>query len=238
MKKIIIVVVVIILLIVLALGYLGFVPGLSTLMGTNKPINLGVTTAKESLDSADKKVNISRQAMTGQAPTGKNIAYEGSHKANISLSSAELSSLLQANGWEFSGVVSDIQINMDKEGKIQASAMVDINKLENYLNITGLVNTKDFKAYTDKIKVFETSAPVYFAGTGAVVNNKVKLDLASVKVGRLPIPMTKESSGYLVGLLERRINAIPGFRVDSATVLDGQVSFKGSLPDKVKVWPF
>jgi hypothetical protein len=62
--------------------------------------------------------------------------------------------------------------------------------------------------------------------------------LDSVKVGRLPIPMNNESSGYLVQLLESRINSIPGFRVDSAKVEDGQLNFKGILPDKAKIWPF
>lgn len=238
MKKLLKIIIVLVLLAVLVLGYLGFVPGLSALMGTNKPIGLGAVISTESLNSADSKVNVTRQAMAGQAPAGKNIVYEGSHIANVSLSSDEFSSLLQAGGWEFSGAVSDIQIKLDNSGKVEASALVDIGKLENYLNNTGLVNTKDFKTYTDKIKVFETTAPVYMAGTGEVVNNKVKLNLESVKIGRLPIPMTSESSGYLIGLLERRINNIPGFRVDSAKVVAGQLDFKGSLPDKVKVWPF
>jgi len=238
MKKFLITLIIIVLLIVLVIGYLGFVPGLSTLMGTNKPIDLGVSTVKDSLSSADKKVNISRVAMTGQAPAGKSISYEGSHNANLSLSSAEFSALLLSGGWEFSEAVQNMQIKMDKDGKVEASALVDIDKLEKYLNNTGLVDTKDFKAYTDKIKVFEKTAPIYLAGTGEVVNNKVKLNLDSVKVGRLPIPMNSESVGYLSQLLERRISAISGFQIDSAKVEDGQLNFKGSLPNKVNVWPF
>ena len=50
--------------------------------------------------------------------------------------------------------------------------------------------------------------------------------------------MASESSGYIAGLLERRISGIAGFKVDSAKVVEGQLDFKGSLPDKVKVWPF
>ena len=238
MKKFLIILIIIVLLIVLVIGYFGFIPGLSTLMGTNKPINLGVSTTKESLTLADKKVNISRVAMTGQAPAGKNMSYEGSHNTSFSLSSTEFSSLLQSDGWEFSEAVQNMQIKMDKAGKVEAAALVDIDKLEKYLDNTGLVNTKDFKDYTDKIKVFEKTAPIYLAGTGEVVNNKVKLNIESAKVGRLPIPMNSESVSYLGQLLERRINGIPGFKVDSAKVIDSQLNFKGSLPDKIKTWTY
>ena len=238
MKKFLTIVIIIVFLIVFIIGYLGFVPGLSTIMGTNKPIGLGVLVNKESLSSADKKVNISHLAVTGQAPDGKNIKYEGTHNADLSLSSVEISSLLQSGGWEFSEAVTDMQIKMNKDGKVEASALVNIDKLEKYLDNTGLVNTKDFKTYTDKIKVFEKTTPIYLAGTGEVVNNKVKLNLDNVKVGRLPIPMNNESSGYLVQLFEKRINSIPGFRVDSAKIENSQLNFKGSLPDGVKIWPF
>lgn len=237
MKKFLKILLILVLLLIFVLGYLGFVPGLSSLMGTNKPIKLGVSINKESLTSADKKVNISHEVVTGQAPAGKNISYEGSHVANLSLSSDEFSSLLQSGGWEFSEAVTDMQIKMDKEGKVEASALVDIDKLEKYLDNTGLVNPKDFKAYTDKIKVIQKTVPVYLSGIGEVVNNQPKLSLDSVKVGRLPIPMDKEASSYLTQLLQKRINGIPGFKVDSAKVESGQLNFKGSLPDKVKVWP-
>jgi hypothetical protein len=176
--------------------------------------------------------------MTGLAPTGKYTIYEGSHNANLSLSSDEFSSLVQSGGWEFSEAATDIQIKMDKDGKVEASALVNIDKLEKYLDNSGLVNTKDFKTYTDKIKVLEKNVPIYLAGTGEVVNNKVKLNLDSVKVGRLPMPMNSESTGYLAQLLEKGINGIPGFRVDSAKVEDGQLNFKGSLPNNVKTWAF
>ncbi len=238
MKKFLIFIIVIVLLIVLIIGYLGFIPGLSALMGTNKPIDLEVLASKESLSLADKKVGISHMVITSLAPDGKNIKYEGSHKADLTLSSVEFSSLLQSGGWEFSEAVKDIQIKMNKDGKVQASALVNVDKLEKYLSNTGLVNTKDFKTYSDKIKVLEKTVPIYMAGTGEVVNNKVKLNLDSVKVGRLPIPMNAESSGYLVQLLENRIDSIPGFRVDSAKVEDGQLNFKGSLPNKAEIGPF
>ena len=41
---------------VLAVGYLGFLPGVSDAMGTNKPVDLGVKPTPADLDSARRKL--------------------------------------------------------------------------------------------------------------------------------------------------------------------------------------
>lgn len=60
-KKILIIVGVIILIIVLALGYLGFLPGLSSVFGSDRPRDLGVRPMPQDLDTAMTKLAV--QAM-------------------------------------------------------------------------------------------------------------------------------------------------------------------------------
>lgn len=73
---------VIILGIVLVLGYFGFVPGVSNLLGSNKPRDLEVRTTAAEYDSYIKKAGTEMQYVLESPVVGKSIVASGKKRHN------------------------------------------------------------------------------------------------------------------------------------------------------------
>ena len=77
MKKILLRVLIPILVIVLIIGYLGFIPGISNLFGSNKPKDLVVKYTLADLESAKKKTNFKFTELNSNLPPKDSIIFNG-----------------------------------------------------------------------------------------------------------------------------------------------------------------
>ena len=82
---------------VLVLGYLGFVPGVSNIFGSNKPKDMGVTYTTADYASAHARNGTTHSVLpAGSVPS---ITFSGSHQVNTVYTQAEINALLNNRQW-------------------------------------------------------------------------------------------------------------------------------------------
>jgi len=102
MKMVVTLIVLLVVGAVLVLGYLGFVPGLSSVFGSDKPRDLGVTYTAQDKASFDQKIGGTFQTMTEPASDGKTLVFTDKKTAvNKSFTQEELTARLAAAEWKY-----------------------------------------------------------------------------------------------------------------------------------------
>lgn len=212
---------------VLVGGYFGFVPGVSALFGSNKARDLGVRASTQAYDQGNADIGWQRQTSNdASAP----LQYSGYHDANFSLTSEQVTSLMQDGGWKYNPIAKDFQMKIHDDGSVEISGILDIGKLKKYASIT---NLGDISGYAKKYGILTPTIPFYAAGTASVTNNQLSLNLTSAQAGRLSIPLTPDINKAVAGAVQQRINEIPGMKIDSLTFSQGKLDYKGTFPDKI-----
>ena len=69
----------VVLLIILVAGYLGFVPGLSSILGASSPKDLGIRPTAADYAAASAKLGRTLTPMAGNLPPESSVKYSGSH---------------------------------------------------------------------------------------------------------------------------------------------------------------
>ena len=228
--------VVVILLVIIALvgGYFGFVPGIRTLFGSDKPRDLGVVASAQSFASGEAKIGLVRQDAGASSATS--VTYEGSHQVNVSLTSEELTSLMQ-NGswkhtWQYNPIADDFQVKFHPDGTVEVAGVLDRTKLAGYLGATGF---KDVLGYVNSLGFLPNAIPFYASGSGSIVNDHVTISVSSAQLGRISLPTDASAMQAVQDFVERRIAGIPGLDVASLNFNGGTLNFKGTYPSVIKL---
>ncbi len=227
LKILLYLVIILVVVLILVAGYFGLIPGVSTLFGSDKPRDLGVTTSSELYNTANSKIAVTR---SGDATTASKLSYEGSHAVDISMTSEEISSLVEKGQWKYNPVSDSFKVKVNTNGTVEVAGLLNRTKLDGYLSATGY--TEALK-YTKTLNFLPEKVPFYLNGTASVTNNKVTMNLSSAQIGRVPLPTDSVSVGAVKSFVERRISSVPGLNVASFDFSNGKINFKGTYPNKI-----
>ena len=190
------------------------IPVLTALLGADKPRDLigevdpnlyKNTLAKGEVtlvDEADKYCLIC------------DITYKDSSPMDITVSSAELSSLLRATNKNL-GPLKEIQIKLNDNNQAEMSAYLDL---------------KDYG--------YDFSGPVYAAGSIVKSGSSdVAVEIQRVEVGILSIPeeYIKQGEEGLNVLINSQLEKMPDLKIDSLEISDNALHFKGDYPKTASV---
>ncbi len=198
--------------IVLFVGYLGFVPGVSDLMGTNKPRDLGVKYSDADYNSLLGK--LPGMAITNMEDVCLGCPHKvsGSVPANAKVSQEEFSALLN-KGNKKSGLVKDIQVKFNSDGTVEASG----------------------KAVDPRL-----SAPIYAKAKPVVCGPRcITFEIDSAEAGRLGVSgeQLEAARGMLDEVSQGFFDRNPGLTIESLSVEGGKMNFKGTVPEKIEGIP-
>ncbi len=230
--RIIAVPVVLLAAVVLGLGYLGLVPGVASVFGSDKPRDLGVKAAQADLQSANAKTGVKLVELPPSSTPQGSIKYSGQIPVNNSFTDEELTALAGNSKWKFNPF-QNVQIKIGDDGTLEASGILRVERLQGYATATG-VSSETVNMVMDKLKVVPNSTPpFYIKGTGSVVNNRVSADVQQLEVGRFSVPsnLISDNKGAITSFLNDKITKIPGLSVKSATLSNGTIKFDGTLPE-------
>jgi len=90
LRNLVVAVVVVMVIGVLALGYLGFVPGLSEALGANKPRDLGVISTTSDLENANVKLDVAIKVLPPTERGIDSLTRSGEKQFTAGFTSAEL----------------------------------------------------------------------------------------------------------------------------------------------------
>jgi len=235
MAKWLVIVLVILLVPVLVLGYLGFVPGLSAIMGANKPRDLGVKYTQADLQSVMAKNGIQDVVLPPSETPKGSLRYEGSKPLKNSFSQSEITARMAENEKVKYNPISDTQVRFNPDGTAEISGRMDLNMVDEGAEAFGM-DPQDFEAvkpYLDGFKALNSKPAFYAKGTCTVINNKIQMDVQEAVIGRTSLPLDNVPMDKVVEQFEELMTKVNGLNVKSLDFKDGKMSFDGSVPAKV-----
>lgn len=206
-------VVVVGLLTIVAASGMVYIPALTEILGTDKPVDLGVEVDPILFDNIIEEQGMDFKDPVSDYQLTSNIVYSDTSPMDLSLSSSDLSSYLQATNNE--GPLKDIQIKLGDNNQAEMSAYIDLNDMG-----------YDFKG------------PVYAEGSiSKASDNSIKIDLNSAKVGLLPLPesSTEQGTQELENMINSQLAKMPELNIETLEISDGKLDFKGDYPKTADV---
>jgi hypothetical protein len=235
LKIIVLIIVVVFLGAVGYLAYLGFVPGLSKLIGADKARDLGVVYSQKDFDSFLNKTNITHDELLGNPSPDQSIVFSGSKNLTTQFSEAEASARINYDKWAYMPI-SNVELRFNADGTFELSSNLVMGHLEGFIAAIGAGYTMaDVNKGLGYLNVIKTDPPIYLKAKPVVSENQVNVEVISAQVGKVNIPIDKgTANNFLASLTEKVFARIPGFYVNSFKVENGKVVFDGTIPTKVQ----
>jgi hypothetical protein len=233
-----VVIVAVILIGVLALGYFGFVPGLSDIMGANKPKDLGVASRPSDLEKANTKLGVTIKTLPHTESGADSLTRSGEQQVATSFTSAELTALFNdhASRWKYYPI-KDIQINIHDDGVVEVSGVLQVDRFNGFADAIGIPEgtRSEIRPYLSYV----TGNPsIYLKGTLKVSNGVAQSNIEELQVGKLVIPADQLRSiePYLQQFIQERVDG-KIIHINSASFSGGKVNLDVEIPTEVGLTP-
>jgi len=190
------------------------VPVLTSLLDADSPRNIIGDVDPNLYKDVLVKSEITMNAEISEYCLTCDIAYTNFSPLDITLSNAELSSLLQATNNDL-GPLKDIQIKLNDNDKMEMSAFLDLQKFG-----------------------YDFSGPVYASGgifkSGS---SKISIEIDKVELGILSIPekYIKQGEDGLNLLLNQQLSKMTDLKIDSLDISNDSLHFQGIYPKSATV---
>lgn len=212
--------------VLLGLGYLGFIPGISNLFGSNTPRELNAATSPMDLRSGQAKLD--QEILTGEAmPSLKTIQNSGTTEVNTRLTGKEFAAHVEAIH-----PVQDLQIVFHTDGSFEAAGRVDKNRILKYSKFLGYANISDIDVLATVNTYLPGSPTFYIKGTGSITDSIPTMDLQEARIGRLPAS-AQGLAKALVEYAKLNLEKVPGLDITTMNITADGVSVIGTVPAAV-----
>jgi len=185
----------------LVLGYLGLVPGLSSIMGATKAKDLGVRYTEADLKSYVQKsgCNWGWYWSTGNPRT--DLVFEGSHHVTSHTTSEELTARMNnLESFAYNPMTNQqVLIHEDGTGEISGNMRLSGIAGRRPFNRDSWRWGKDHRKSGWGRKIPDTQSCLLCQGSLKVVNNQIEMDVSEVKFNRLNIPISNLQRDYRPG---------------------------------------
>ncbi|BAQ34881.1 hypothetical protein ABFB50_00295 [Dehalococcoides sp. THU3] len=210
---------------VLIMGYLGIMPGVSSLMGSDKPRDLGVTATSQDYQTMVSKSGVTIGTLPSDTPPADSIIFSGSRIVNTSYTAEELTAFVNQTNYRYTPV-KNFQVRINNDGTVECSGIFDIKVIQDF--ITAMDGNAEVSEYWNKYSRYFISNPAFYVKcTPSMTNNHLSLQLEKFELGRFSIPQAAldELSSKLITLTDGLISHIPGLSVNSITMVNGKAVF-------------
>jgi hypothetical protein len=236
--KIIFGIVVLVVVAVFVVGYFGFVPGLSDVMGSNKPLDLGVKYTPSDLASANSKLGVTYKTLPSTENGYASLSRSGEKQVTASFTSAELTALFNDHSakWKYYPI-KDIQVKIGNDGTVELSGVLLVNRfggLADALEIPEGARSQ-VRPYLSYIS---SNPSIYIKGSLSVANNVVQSNVQAVQVGKFSVPINQIQS--IQPVFEQFVQDRADGRMvhlNSASLSNGRANIEVLIPQEVGLTP-
>jgi hypothetical protein len=233
------VVAVLILIPVFIAGWLGFVPGLSNILGANNPRDLGVTYSEADYSSyLDKTganfIDFSGAPANPNNPSEKVVFADPKTVTNQEFTQEELTAAINSVGWAWMPL-KNAQVKFT-EDTVEVSGNLNIENIDKFITFIGGVgySNEDVDTAISWGKRLVGDAPVYIKANASVVNDQLTFNLQEAQIGRYTLPSDISSKVLSTGTTNAVVRA-DDFEATLAQPIDGALLFSGTYPTTVYV---
>ena len=164
------------------------------------------------------------------------MVCKGKKAVNNSFSGEELTAVINdhSGNWKYFPVT-NAQLKINSDGSAAISALLHFDRLTGYAAATGM-NYSAIETVLKKFHLSPVTMPIYLAGTVAVQNGRVNLNVSRAEIGRAGVPdsLTQKYSGPINNFFTQQANAFPGLYAESLDFKGGKMNFKGTMPEVVR----
>ncbi len=223
---------------VIVLGYLGFIPGLSSLMGATKARDLGVRYSEADYVSYQTKtggqfLDFATAPVSAINPAKKTI-FANPKYMDVNLTQEEITATINSVGWS-QMPITNTQVRFG-DGTVEISGNIKMDQISSFVNFIGGVgySQSDIDKALGWGKRLAGSPPIYVRAAAEVVNNVLNMQVEQVQIGRFNAPLDIAGKVLNSGVVNA-MNGTYGLNAGSATFSNGQLHFAGTSPTQVYV---
>ena len=233
---------VLILAIVLVAGYFGLVPGVSTVMGANKPVNLGTKYTAQDYTSVIAKSGVQYQSdLTTTWVDNSQLSFGPPVAISSDFSASEVMARMNDYPKPESYPVENWQVRFNKDGTTEVSGVFRWDQLGLYAQSNGYSaeEAEQMMEFINKYIKLPKEMPFYVKGSGGITNGVPDFNFQSVKIGRLPVPLSSlnDSESSLIEYFYERVGGVPGLKINNARIVNGKLHVDGMVPSTIKRKP-
>ncbi len=225
----------IIVVVIFFAGLAGFVPGLSTVLGTNKPKDLGISIVPQDSVTAQNKIGVQVVELPKDTSIENSYQLSGQRDVQLTLDSKEGTAIMNNRSWKYYPF-SNMQLRINTDGTAEVAGMVNMSTFMNYANSLGY-STGDVEKALNDYHIPRMNMPFYAKGTAGIIDNKVSFNVTSFEAGRIPIPgsILSSNKGRIESFAQDVVSRQKGFSAKKLVVENGKIVFDGTLPEKESV---
>lgn len=264
MKKLLILLIIFVILCsVFILGYLGLIPGLSTLLGADKPRDLGIKYTQADLKSCRSKSRVEYTSLPDSSSPSQTRQVSGQREVAAEFTSAEITATMNNQPWRF-WPYQNVQVKFNADGSGEISGVLIKDRIPGYAATIGIP-----KEAADFAMKFLPANPVFYVKMKAdLTDNKVSLfEPQALQIGRLPMPLSlflslkrpqlidvalaqnlgemsqelskvQNKKALIIGYINSRLSSAFGnFYAKKAYAGENKLFFEGTLPEKISYSP-
>ncbi len=219
------------------LSYFGFVPYVSTILGTDRPKNLGIGYSQKEFLAYVNKAGTKIIEMTEPADAAHSLRYEGTFNLKETFTQEEISARLNYALWKYMPVT-NTQVKIHLDGTIEFSGTVLMSRLDGFIARVGMgkYSRADVEKGLNYIGLLKVNPPIYARGKASVADNQPTIAVEQIKIGKFNIPLEAVHANEVVTTLTQTIlSQVKGLYAKSVTFSDGKMNFEGKAPEKMYV---
>jgi hypothetical protein len=238
LRNIGIVIVSLILIAVLVLGYIGFVPGLSDIMGANNPKDLGVTYTPTDLQNANTKLGVTIKTLPPTDIGADSLTRTGEKTLTTSFTSSELTALINDHSekWKYYPI-KNVQINIHDDGEVEVSGVLQTDRFNGFADAVG-ISESTRTTIRPYLSYVAGNPSIYIKGTLQVSNKHAQSNIEELQIGKLTIPadQLKTLEPYLQQFIQDRANG-KIIQINTASFSGGSANVDVTVPQEVGLTP-
>lgn len=254
---------IVILLPVFSLGYFGFVPGLSDVLGANKPRDLGIKYTRQDLKAIREKSHVVYVALADNSNPVLTRQFSGKRELTAEFTSAQITATLNNQPWKY-WPYKNVQVKFNSDGSGEISGVLIKGRVPGYAQAIGVPK----EAVEFAMKYLPSDPVFYLKGKGGLSGNKVEVfEPQKFEIGRVSLPvgvflainkqnlmpkvyaqdigqMTREPTGVkdkkslIIGYINDSLATHFGsFYAKKAYFKEDKLIFDGTISDKISYTP-
>jgi hypothetical protein len=221
----------------LGLGYYGFVPGLSTVLGSAKPRDLRIDPTGDDLVSAKAKTGIIFSNLLSGLPPEQSIKFTGQKDLVVDLTDEELTALLRSDSWHYN-FIEKAQIRINADGSEEISGLLRLDRVNGYMAAHHVPADK-LRPYLHALESFSHHPAFYVKMNSSWQDGKLTMEIMRAEVGRYEFDrkVLAARAAEATAAIEHHVLAVPGVSIRSLTFGGGQMHFDGTFPESIEWSP-
>ena len=246
--------------IIFGLGYMGYIPAIAKLLGTNKPKDLGIRYTEKDRIEAHAKSGVQYGILPASTSDELSIQRFGKHEVDMVRTSVQATAMMNNRPWKF-WPYQNVQVKFNADGSGEVSGGLNKAVVPSYAAAIGIPKV----AVEFAMKLLPPSPVFYLKMKGSLVDNKVGIFEPQVfELNRIPLPVdkflafnkplfqlvkpvnaqlnidmltdlakVKNKKDLIIGYINGRLEGYSSFfYAKEARIEENKLIFKGSLPDQ------